>query len=173
MNTKNSIKKIFSLMAAIYTVASAIIVLGALMAGADETGLMKVTDVKTHLFLFLFSFFSALSVAFARSPKVSSVKYLIEGGGMSLSFLLFIVLPKNMKFTTSCGWLFGFIVAYVLVKVVISILVYDEKSGKKPSKSNKKATKEKKTNTDAVSRPKTKQKDAEYTSLFSSDKKDK
>ena len=173
MSTKEFFKKTFNLMAIVYTVASAIIVLGALMAGADETGLMKVTDVKTHLFLFLFSFFSALGIVIARSPKVSSVKYLIEGGSMTVSFLLFIVLPKrNMKFTTACGWVLGFIVAYVLVKVIISILVYDEKSGKKKAKANKKPVKENQKKTAAVSGGKNKPKDAEYTSLFSSDKKD-
>ena len=175
MGTKNFFRKTFNLMAIVYTIASAIIVIGALMAGADETGMMKVTDVKTHLFLFLFSFFSALSISIAKTPGVSSVKYLVEGGGMALSFLLFVVLPKaNMKFVTAIGWVFGFICAYALTRIVISILVFDESSTKKKVKKNKKAAKEKakKTREDALY-GKSKQPEAEYTSLFSSDKKDK
>lgn len=172
MSTKEFIKKAFNLMAVVYTIASAIIIMGALMAGADETGMMKVTDVKTHLFLFLFSFFSALSILISKMPKISNVKYFTEGGGMTISFLLFIVLPKGMKFTTACGWVFGFIIAYVLVKIVISILVYDEKSTKKKVKASKKATKEGKKPSKASHACKIKPCESEYTSLFS-DKKDK
>lgn len=175
MNTKEFFKKAFNLTAVVYTVTSAIIVLGALLAGADETGMMKVTDVKTHLFLFLFSFFSALSITIARSPKVSSTKYLIEGGGMTLSFLLFVVLPKsNIKFTTACGWIFGFVIAYALVRIVISILVYDESSTKKNVKSAQKATKAKtqKAREDALL-GKNKKEEPQYTSLFSSNDKNK
>ena len=94
---------------------------------------------------------------------------------MALSFLLFVVLPKaNMKFVTAIGWVFGFICAYALTRIVISILVFDESSTKKKVKKNKKAAKEKakKTREDALY-GKSKQSEAEYTSLFSSDKKDK
>ena len=173
MNTKGFFKKALNLTAIVYTITSLVIVLGALFAGADETGMMKVTDVKTHLFLFLFSFVSAISIAVAKLPKLSSAKYLVEGGGMSLSFLLFVVLPKsNIKFPTACGWLFGFIVAYILVRVVISIMVYDEKSAGKKVKTNQKKSqpKAKKSHED-VSSPKNKKDEVEYTNLFSSDKK--
>ncbi len=173
MTTKEFFRKAFNLTAIVYTITSLIIVIGALLAGADETGMMKVTDVKTHLFLFLFSFFSALSITFAKFPKVSSVKYLVEGGGMTLSFLFFVVLPKaNITFTTACGWLLGFIVAYILTRVVISIMKYDEKSTKKRVKANQRATraKTKKAREDALN-GKNKNADQEYTSLFSSDKK--
>ena len=60
MTTSAFFKKTFNLTAIVYTITSLIIVLGALFAGADETGMMKVTDVKTHLFLFLFSFICAI-----------------------------------------------------------------------------------------------------------------
>ena len=170
MTTKEFFKKTFNLTAIVYTIASAIIVLGALLAGADGNGMMKVTDVKTHLFLFLFSFASSLSITISKSEGVpSSAKYFVECGGMTLSFLLFVVLPKdNMKFSTAIGWIFGFICAYVLVRVVISILKYDEKSmSKKVKTANKKA---KKAHNHTPSN-KNKKAEEEYTSLFSSNNK--
>ncbi len=176
MKTKDFIKKIFNLTAIVYTITSAIVVLGALFAGADETGMMKVTDVKTHLFLFLFAFFSGLSISLSRLDKVSSgAKYFVEGGGMTISFLLFVVLPKDgIQFVTACGWVLGFIVVYVLTRVVISIMKYDEKSSSKKVRANAKSTREKakKTREDALY-GKNKKDEAEYTSLFSSNSKDK
>lgn len=174
MSTKEFFKKAFNLTAIVYTITSAIIVLGALFAGADESGMMKVTDVKTHLFMFLFAFFSALSIMLSKLKGVASfAKYFVEGGGMSLSFLLFIVIPKdNMNFTKACGWTLGFIIAYVLVRVVISIMVYDEKSTNRKVKESQKASKKKakKAREDALN-GKNKKNAEEYTSLFSSDKK--
>ena len=170
MTTKEFFKKTFNLTAIVYTIASAIIVLGALLAGADGSGMMKVTDVKTHLFLFLFSFASAISNTISNSKSVpSSAKYFVECGGMTLSFLLFVVLPKNnMKFSTAIGWIFGFVCAYVLVRVVISILKYDEKSmSKKVKVANKKAKK----SHNSTPTNKNKKAEEEYTSLFSSNNK--
>ena len=176
MNTKEFFKRAANLTAVVYTITSAIIVLGALFAGSGGAGMMKVTDVKTHLFLFLFSIFSGMSITLSKHPKVaSSAKYFVEGGGMTLSFLLFVVLPKDgMKFAKACGWLFGFIIAYILVRVVISIMVYDEKSTKKNVKTNQKNTraKAKKVREDAIL-GKNKKDEVEYTSLFSSDNKNK
>ncbi len=174
MSAKEFFKKAFNLTCIVYTITSAIIILGALFAGADETGLMQVTDVKTHLFLFLFSFFSALSIVLARLKGVASfAKYFVEGGGMALSFLLFVVLPKaDMNFIKACGWTFGFIIGYIITRVVISIIAYDEKSQSKKVKASKKADKQKakKAREDAFN-GKTKKTEEEYTSLFSPNKK--
>ena len=176
MTTKEFIKKSLTLTAIIYTIVSAIVVITALFAGADDSGMMRVTDVKTHLFLFAFSIISAIGSSVAHLPIIpNSAKYFIEGGCMTLSFLLFVVLPRpDMTFPKACGWLIGFAIAYVLVRVVIAIIKHDEKSTGKKIKANKKAARKeaKKARTDAIS-DKSRKSEPEYTNLFTPDSKSK
>lgn len=174
MNIKSFLKKTFTLAPIIYTVATFIIIIISVFNGPDQMGIYQGVDVKTHLFFFAFSLFSAVSVTVAGMDKIpSSAKYFIEGGGMATGFLLFIVLPReDMQLVKACGWTLGFIAAYAIVRVVIAIIRYDEKSGKKKVKENKKTNRkaEKKAREDALY-GKTKKSEPEYTNLFSSDKK--
>ena len=174
MTTKSFLKKTFTLTPIIYTISTFIIIIISVFNGPDQMGIYQGVDVKTHLFFFAFSLFSAIGITASKIDKIPSyARYFVEGGSMTLGFLLFVVLPRDgMNFTKACGWTFGFAAMYALVRVVIAIIKYDEKSGKKnvkaSTKTNRKVTK--KTREDALY-GKTKKSEPEYTNLFTTDKK--
>lgn len=188
MNTKEFIKKLLVTGALIYTgISACALIVSALVMGDSESVTQssgQFINITTHLFMLVFAYFASLGICISKLDSVpSSAKPFIEGFGYIGGFFFFLVLPLKRGFTGSVMLTVSFAIIYIIVRVLISIIAYDEHQGrvkpvhdkkKKNSGSGKPAAAEKpiqksKPNSEKVKAQKPKKmKDEEYTSLFSS-----
>lgn len=188
MNTKEFIKKLLVTGALIYTgISACALILSALVMGDSESVTQssgQFINITTHLFMLVFAYFASLSICISKLDSIpSSAKPFIEGFGYIGGFFFFLVLPLKRGFTGSIMLTISFAVVYIIVKVLISIITYDEHQGrtkpvhdkKKKNVSSGKLTatdkpnQKSKTGSEKVKAEKQKKmKDEEYTSLFSS-----
>ena len=187
MNTKEFIKKLLVTGALIFTAISACsLIISALIMGDSESVTEsggQFINIKTHLFMLVFGYFASLAICISKLESIPSpARPFIEGFGYIGGFFFFLVLPLKRGFTGSIMLTVSFAIIYIIVKVLISIIAYDENQGrtkpthnkKKKGGANKPATVEKSVPSSKVKSEKAKaekpkkMKDEEYTSLFSS-----
>lgn len=178
MNKKEFAKGVFIKGALLYTLVSAcILIISALVTGdsgqVTETG-GQFLKISTHLFLLIYAYIASLASNICKIEKIPySAKLFIHAAGYIGGFFFFFVLPLNRGFSGSVMLTLGFAAAYVIVRVLISIITYDEKGAKQNAsdKSSKKSSTVSNSNSSAKVTKKSKpakMKDEEYTSLFSS-----
>ena len=187
MNKKEFAKKLLITGALIYTALSACsLIISALIMGDSDSVTQsggQFINITTHLFMLVFAYFASLGICLSHLESVpSSAKPFIEGFGFIGGFFFFLVLPLKRGFTGSIMLTVSFALIYIVIRVLISIIAYDEHQGRtKPTHNKKKkggtskpATAEKSTQSSkpkaekaTAEKPK-KMKDEEYTSLFSS-----
>lgn len=176
MNKKEFAKGVLITGALLYTFLSAcILIISALVMGnsgqVTEIG-GQFLKISTHLFLLAYAYIASLASNICKIEKIPySAKLFIHAAGYICGFFFFFVLPLKRNFSGSVMLTLGFAVAYVIVRVLISIITYDEKGAKqnastKSSKKNDSASKNKTAQASKKSRP-GKMKDEEYTNLFS------
>ena len=192
MTTKEFMKKLLVTGALIYTAISACsLIISALIMGDSESVTEaggQFINLTTHIFMLVFAYFASLGVCISSLESVpSSAKPFIEGFGYIGGFFFFLVLPLKRGFTGSIMLTVSFALVYIIVKVLIGIITYDENQGrtkpvhnkKKKGGANRPSVKSakpeaEKAKIDKVKPEKVKtvkpqkMKDEEYTSLFTS-----
>lgn len=182
MKTKETLKRFFLTGAVLYTIMSACILIISALNMGDSSAVSDTSahylNVSTHLFLLLFAYFASLGVCLAKSDIIpKSARIFIEAFGFIGGFFFFFVLPMKRGFSGSVMLTIGFAVAYVIIRTLICIILYDEKEGpKKAAEAAAKNASEKQMKAQNASakskKTQKKMKDEEYVSLFS-DKSDK
>lgn len=176
MNKKEFAKGILTTGAIIYTaVSAAVLIITALLLGdsdsVSESAAQYIT-ISNYLYILVFSFFASIATNICKLDKISaSSKIFIHAFGYIGGFFFFFMLPKKAGFTSTITLTLAFAVGYIIIRALIHIITYDEKSGKEKMQKIEKASsksKSAKPTTTKSAKVQKKMKDEEYVSLFTS-----